>query len=115
MLRYKSELVLCYPCVRRFKSLGQNGYPTDKLEQSLYKSFRPFHSSGRGMSHARAWGEREQKKRRVRRGWEKEKGGGGGVENPDIEPRNNLTAGLHYKCCKTRVSPQCRRRNEYHL
>ena len=77
MLKYKSELVLCYPCVRRFKSLGQNGYPTDKLEQSLYKSFRPFHSSGRGMSHARAWGEREQKKRRVRRGWEKEKGGGG--------------------------------------
>ena len=39
---------------------------------------------------------------------------GGGVENPDIEPRN-LTAGLHYKCCKTRVSPKCRRRNEYHL
>lgn len=115
MLKYKSELVLCYPCVRKFKSLSQNGYRTDKLEQSLHKSFRSFHSSGRGMSHARAWGEREQKKRRVRRGWEKEKekekGGGG---NPDIEPRN-LTAGLHYKCCKTRVSPQCRRRNEYHL
>lgn len=117
MLKHKSKLVICYPCVRKFKSffLSQNGYRTDKLEQSLHKSFRSFHSSGRGMSHARAWGEREQKKRRVRRGLEKEKekekGGGG---NPDIEPRN-LTARLHYKCCKTRVSPKCRRRNEYHL
>ena len=56
--------------------LSQNGYLTDKLEQSLHKSFRSFHSSGRGIGYARAWGEREQKKRRVRRGWEKEKGGG---------------------------------------
>ena len=110
MLKYKSELVLCYPCVRRFKSLGQNGYRTDKLEQSLYKSFRPFHSSGRSMSHARAWGEREQKKATSAEGMGEGEGGG----NPDIEPRN-LTAGLHYKCCKRRVSPQCRRRNEYHL
>ena len=70
MLKYKSELVLCYPCARKFKSLSQNGYRTDKL--------RSFHSSGRGMSHARAWGEREQKRRRVRRGWEKEKEKGGG-------------------------------------
>ena len=78
MLKYKSELVLCYPCVRRFKSLGQNGYRTDKLEQSLYKSFRTFHSSDRGMSHARAWGEREQKKATSAEGMGEGEGGGGG-------------------------------------
>ena len=76
MLKYKSELVLCYPCVRRFKSLGQNGYRTDKLEQSLYKSFRTFHSSGRGMSHAKAKG---AKKATSAEGMGEGEGGGGGT------------------------------------
>lgn len=78
MSKYKSELVLCYPCVRKFKSLSQNSYRTDKLEQSLHKSFRSFHSSGRGMSHARAWGEREQKKATSAEGMGEGEGEGGG-------------------------------------
>ena len=114
MLKYKSELVLCYPFVRKFKSLSQNGYRTDKLEQSLHKSFRSFHSSGRGMRHARAKGSKKKATSAEGMGEGEGEGEGGGGGNPDIEPRN-LTAGLHYKCCKTRVSPQCRRRNEYHL